>query len=320
MEKIGLLKDIFAAVQASRAYQNLIREAVVQVQQKLRWISLARKKSVIKRNEGVKRPKRKRVPYHSCYQLLNILRTKIKRTNFSGSGKFSVKEMAKMGELVEKFPNQWGRIGKEMKKLPVECFRAFRQRREDEGVLKQIKWTNQEDFMLVEAVARLGKNNWTEVANYIDGKTSSQCYQRYMKTINPKIHLGKWTKNEDIKLLLGVKLFGTNWIAVSSLLKQRTDIQCRERFCNVLSPTIKNSCWSFEEDLRLIIFFLYFGKKWSKIASFIKGRTDNQCWRRSKLLIKSSALLRSLFLLKLFRRNIPPFLKSFYKNLTPLLF
>lgn len=66
----------------------------------------------------------------------------------------------------------------------------------------------------------------------------------------------------------------------------RTDSALRERFLNVLDPSMSLNSWTSDEIKRLED-ALEDGKllgSWSKVAKEVKTRTDNQCWRQWKLL------------------------------------
>jgi hypothetical protein len=217
-------------------------------------------------------------------------------------------------------PNNWLEIGKKMGKHPIECFRNYQRQIKEKSYGSRLLWTDDEDKQLFAAVIKVGKKNWTEVANYVDGKTSSQCYHRYMKTLDPKIKRGKWDLSEDLRLMLGVKLFSTNWVLIEGLLKTRTDIQCRERYCNVLNPSLTSKVWTSFEDIKLIVLILLLCKKWSKIARYFEGRTDNQCWRRSKILIREqSKKLAVIALMRLFPQKVPKLLLTIYTNISNLI-
>ena len=85
----------------------------------------------------------------------------------------------------------------------------------------------------------------------------------------------KFTQNEDLKLLELVKLYGdTDWFIIASHMKNRNVRQCRERWCNYLSPFVSNGPWTPEDDLFLCQKVEEFGTKWTKIAPFFKARTD----------------------------------------------
>jgi len=66
----------------------------------------------------------------------------------------------------------------------------------------------------------------------------------------------------------------------------RTDVQCRERWMNVLSPEIKGGHWNPEEDQRLKEVLNRLGSpiRWSLVARELAPRTDSQCRRRWKVL------------------------------------
>lgn len=113
-----------------------------------------------------------------------------------------------------------------------------------------------------------------------------------MKTKDPDIKSGKWSLVEDKRLAIGVSIFGEKWADVAQFVPQRTDIQCRERYCNVLHPSLNNNAWTNIEDCRLIIAVTILGRGWSRIARVVESRTDNQCWRRFKSLRNQRGLLR----------------------------
>jgi hypothetical protein len=55
-----------------------------------------------------------------------------------------------------------------------------------------------------------------EVASFIPGRTNEQCRDRWTERLNPKIPRGKWTSEEDARLLSAVDVFGLgNWKEVS---------------------------------------------------------------------------------------------------------
>jgi len=107
-----------------------------------------------------------------------------------------------------------------------------------------------------------------------------------MKGINPKIMRTKWSFEEDLILGLALKIYGNKkWSKIANHLTGRTDIQCRERYCNILDPSLEEVEWKESEDIKLITLYEKYGGKWSKIARDFGNRTDNTCWRRWKHLI-----------------------------------
>lgn len=63
----------------------------------------------------------------------------------------------------------------------------------------------------------------------------------------------------------------------------KTDVQCRERWMNVLHPNINLQPWTRSEDMQLVEMVNRFGlSRWAQLATHLSNRTDNQAWRRWK--------------------------------------
>ena len=100
------------------------------------------------------------------------------------------------------------------------------------GRQKSIPWTNEEDEKLKKAVEEHGSNNWGTVADEVgNGRTRSQCSQRWNRVINPKISKANWTQEEEQKLLNAVEAYGVKaWTRVASEFGNRSDVQCRFKY------------------------------------------------------------------------------------------
>jgi hypothetical protein len=53
---------------------------------------------------------------------------------------------------------------------------------------------------------------------------------------NSNNNKSKWTVEEDGKLAEAVTELGNDWIAVATLVPNRTNVQCRKRWTKYLSP------------------------------------------------------------------------------------
>ena len=128
------------------------------------------------------------------------------------------------------------------------------------------------------------------VCQYLPGRTPQQCLHRYTKCLGPNIRRGKWNASEDRRLIMSRYAFESNkWRNIAHHVPGRTDVQCRERYCNILNPKLTNTPWTSEEDNKLILSIENRGKgKWAAIARDLYPRTDNQCWRRWKTLTTKS--------------------------------
>ncbi|XP_057828110.2 uncharacterized protein LOC131039397 isoform X1 [Cryptomeria japonica] len=147
-------------------------------------------------------------------------------------------------------------------------------------------WTDEEDDQLRAVVETFGENDWQIVAANMEGRTGAQCLNRWCKSILPdRKKVGRWTVEEDKRLKVAVLVYGPRmWKKIASFVPGRTEVQCRERWCNVLDPSIKLEGWTEEEDAKLESAVSLYGYCWSKVAISVPPRTDNQCRRRWKVL------------------------------------
>mmetsp|Transcript_15997 Transcript_15997/g.23735 ORF Transcript_15997/g.23735 Transcript_15997/m.23735 type:complete len:476 (+) Transcript_15997:300-1727(+) len=144
------------------------------------------------------------------------------------------------------------------------------------------KWLEAEDQLLqrlVEAHQDAGwsKESWLNISMQVgNGRTETQCQHRWQKVLNPSVHKGPWTPEEDQKVVEVVNAFGARkWTKVASYLPGRIGKQCRERWHNHLSPGVRKEPWSNEEDRTIVFQQSQKGNKWAEISQFLPGRTDN---------------------------------------------
>ena len=85
----------------------------------------------------------------------------------------------------------------------------------------------------------------------------------------------KWTPEEDARLAQAHAKIGPQWCQIAHLLGgNRLGKQVRERWLNHVSPDIRRSDWSSDEDLLLLSLIESHGKDWKKIGTIIPGRNN----------------------------------------------
>lgn len=211
-------------------------------------------------------------------------------------------ELANLNRLVEKYGanGRWTEIAMELdtNRPAYQCL-AMYQKRLNKAFLKG-RWSPEEDRRLLDLVEahRLGDDdvNWVRVTSKMTDRTPTQCIHRYYKNLDPHIRRGRWTQEEDDLLRLGVLLHGRDWYLVCRWVSKRTDMQCRERWTNVLDPEIKTDIFTTEEDQLLLAAVEEAGGpgQWAAIqARHFPERTDNQLRRRYRQLTGSVARTRN---------------------------
>ena len=86
----------------------------------------------------------------------------------------------------------------------------------------------------------------------------------------------QWTTEEDTEVRQCVGIHGTrSWTLVAQQLPGRSGKQCRERWHNHLDLDIRKCAWSLDEERKLLELQRIIGNKWTDMAKYIHGRTDN---------------------------------------------
>ncbi|CAG8463123.1 5203_t:CDS:2 [Diversispora eburnea] len=153
------------------------------------------------------------------------------------------------------------------------------------------KWTEEEDELLRAAISIYGPHKWSLIAAHVPNRTPMQCSTRWLGALNPTIHKGRWTPEEDASLRDAVSEFvdlldseghpqPIPWNKIAVRIPHRTGIQCQARWSEALDPSVRKGKWSPDEDEILKGGVRRFGRCWIRIAELIDGRTQRQCRTR----------------------------------------
>lgn len=93
-----------------------------------------------------------------------------------------------------------------------------------------------------------------------------------------KVKRGPWSPAEDARLISFIQKYGhENWRALPKQAGlMRCGKSCRLRWINYLRPDVKRGNFTKEEEDTILQLHHLMGNKWSKIASHLPGRTDNE--------------------------------------------
>lgn len=103
-------------------------------------------------------------------------------------------------------------------------------------------WSVKEDNRLLGAIMRFGLDNWSRISKFVgNNRTRGQCSQRWSRGLNPNISRVEWSPQEDSNLLNYVKIHGNKkWSKISSLIGNRSDVQCRYRYKQLIKKRTRN--------------------------------------------------------------------------------
>jgi hypothetical protein len=165
------------------------------------------------------------------------------------------------------------------------------------------KWSLDEDDKLKDAVQTHGDKDWVVIATLVPGRTRAQCSRRWKDVLNASVDgttrrtgkgTGTWSADEDSKLKDSVQMHdGKNWKEIAALVPGRTKEQCKNRWHNVLDPSIdratgRTGTWSAVEDRKLKDAVRTHGSKnWKEIAALVPGRVEKRCCNRWQFLGRS---------------------------------
>ncbi|XP_077502549.1 uncharacterized protein LOC144113370 isoform X1 [Amblyomma americanum] len=149
--------------------------------------------------------------------------------------------------------------------------------------LNQDPWTPTEDSRLCELAAKYDEHCWDEVAEELNtGRSAYQCAVRYFRHHAVRFNSGPFSAEEDEQLKTLVSRYrngkSVNWFEVAHIMNWRSKKQLMNRYQRSLDPQVLHGHWAAEEDMMLLVAVKLYGcDNWSKVATLLPSRTNNQC-------------------------------------------
>jgi len=207
-----------------------------------------------------------------------------------------------------------GEIFKE-KSWPEACFEMFGERFNARQCLQRLlaslyapETSADEDQKLMFLVTQLG-DHWQLIADILQTKSSSAHAHRYRQHLEGKHWLQlqgierkrqSWSKDDDKRLRMAVSAYPNfEWALIAQHFPDRTQVQCRDRWKNVLDPrlgrksTSSTQKWeSFEAQKLEELVKIHGESNWSKVSEALNAflaeshcdhrRTGQMCRKKFK--------------------------------------
>ncbi|CAH1786631.1 unnamed protein product [Owenia fusiformis] len=120
------------------------------------------------------------------------------------------------------------------------------------------QWTKVEDQQLMEAVKTFGGRDWWKIQQHVPGRDQVQCHERWNSMIDPLIHKGPWTLEEDEALLNLVEKTGKgSWSTIAkNMPTRRIDNACLLRYKRLMLWKQQNE-WLLEQTPETVNYLLW---------------------------------------------------------------
>lgn len=139
---------------------------------------------------------------------------------------------------------------------------------EDERILKLVKEYRQGSVI-----------PWSKIAKHFTNRNKQTVYYRYTFSLNPNINRERFSVEEDCIFLAAVQQYGMNFGLIAKELPNRTLVQLRAHYANVLQRNSTLNPWTVEED-KMVLKLHTEGKTWAEMAKVIDQHNRQQIRQR----------------------------------------
>ncbi|XP_054853260.1 snRNA-activating protein complex subunit 4 [Eublepharis macularius] len=97
--------------------------------------------------------------------------------------------------------------------------------------LRHGSWAPEEDALLLKAVAKYGERDWYKIRTEVPGRNDIQCRERYLNALHHNIKKGRWSEEEEKKLVELTEKYGVgHWAKIALELPHRSGPQCLSKW------------------------------------------------------------------------------------------
>ena len=115
------------------------------------------------------------------------------------------------------------------------------------------KWKKEEDDKILKLIEVLG-THWSKISKRMKTRNPKQIRERYVNVLNPMLNKGKFTKEEDEKIIRLISLFGKKWAAISKFFQDRSGDNIKNRFYSYIQKKLENE--EAQQKVSEVIYFL----------------------------------------------------------------
>lgn len=178
----------------------------------------------------------------------------------------------------------WEKIAETLptKRSMFDCFVHYQRVFMSSSNKKRSKFTPEEDKQLVALVSqhKVGSHiPWGTISRALPHRTKQTLYYRYIFSLRPNINREKFSTEEDCIFLAAIQEYGLDFRKIANEFPNRTMVQLRSHYHNVLKRNSEPLPWTLESDLQLVELYEA-GNTWAQIAETLTDYTRIQCRTR----------------------------------------
>ena len=141
-----------------------------------------------------------------------------------------------------------------------------RNRRQNKSLSYQSIWSKEEDELLINSQKHvIGRHSWKVIGRVLN-RSSQQCLSRFERLTT--VRKGPFRDEEDHTILVNISK-----VSLIDIAKQlgRTSKQVRDRYENVLNPTLNRQEYTADEDLVIVLLAKIKNNRWALIAKLMQN-------------------------------------------------